>query len=378
MNKADQNSSASKPAFSGVRLGDICIKGKSSLRQKDLNNDGPFVVYGASGIVGTRAEYQNLMPYVAIVKDGAGVGRARICQGKSSVLGTMQALIPNEQVSCAYLLHLIRSMKLGKAFSGSTIPHIYFKDYGKREITLPTLEDQRRIVSWLDRIESLMNAEKMTVVYFQTLVKSRFIEMFGDGQHFQKCKIADLVCDIVSGTNVSGKQRPLAPGEFGVLKISAVTKGIFDSTEFKVVNNSNSIRKMIHPRKGDLLFSRANTTEMVGATAIVDADYDHLFLPDKLWRLDPNDNVNTVFLKQLLSSKKIRATLSKVSTGTSGSMQNISMAKFRDVDAYLPPLALQREFAAFARQAAKLEFVAQRQVEKLQSLYDSLAQEYFG
>ena len=59
-------------------------------------------------------------------------------------------------------------------------------------------------------------------------------------------------------------------------------------------------------------------------------------------------------------------------------MQNISMSKFRSVDAYLPPLPLQREFAAFAGRAAKLEFVAQQQIEKLQTLYDSLAQEYFG
>ncbi len=74
MNKPDQNS---KPAFSGerVRLGDVCAKGKSSLRQKDLRNDGPYVVFGASGIAGTSASYQNESPYVAVVKDGAGVGR---------------------------------------------------------------------------------------------------------------------------------------------------------------------------------------------------------------------------------------------------------------------------------------------------------------
>lgn len=377
MNKPDQNS---KPAFSGerVRLGDVCAKGKSSLRQKDLRNDGPYVVFGASGIAGTSASYQNESPYVAVVKDGAGVGRARICQEQSSVLGTMQALIPNERITCKYLLHLVRSMKLGEGFSGSTIPHIYFKDYSEREVVVPALDDQEKITSTLDKIENLIDGEKTTITHLQSLVKSRFVEMFGDGRCFQKCKIGDLVCGIVSGTNVSGKQRPLGPGEFGVLKISSVTKGVFDSSEFKVVSDPNSVRKMIYPRKGDLLFSRANTSEMIGATAIVDNDYDQLFLPDKLWRLDPSRNVDTIFLKQLLSSKQIRATLSKISTGTSGSMQNISMSKFRSVDAYLPPLPLQREFAAFAEQAAKLEFVAQQQIEKLQTLYDSLAQEYFG
>ena len=117
---------------------------------------------------------------------------------------------------------------------------------------------------------------------------------------------------------------------------------------------------------------------MVGATAIVDKDYGDLFLPDKLWRLDPTNEVETVFLKALLSSPSIRAEMSKVSTGSSGSMQNISMAKFRKLPAFLPPLALQQEFAAFASQVNKSRFVAQQQIEKLQMLYDKLAQDYFG
>ena len=228
----------------------------------------------------------------------------------------------------------------------------------RMEMNLPSLEDQQTQLAALSLVEKQISAQKAMISHLQSLAKSRFVEMFGDGRCFQKCKIGDLVCGIVSGTNVSGKQRPLGPDEFGVLKISSVTKGVFDSSEFKVVSDPNSVRKMIYPRKGDLLFSRANTSEMIGATAIVDNDYDQLFLPDKLWRLDPSRNVDTIFLKQLLSSKQIRATLSKISTGTSGSMQNISMSKFRSVDAYLPPLPLQREFAAFAEQAAKLEFVA--------------------
>ena len=274
----------------------------------------------------------------------------------------MQALIPSKRVNCNYLFHLIRSMRLGDGFSGSTIPHIYFRDYGRREVIIPSLDDQERIASELDRIEALINGKKTAIAHLQTLVKSRFIEMFGNGQHFRKCKIADLVSAIVAGTNVGGKQRPIKPGEFGVLKISSVTKGVFDSSEFKVVENPNSVSKMVHPRKGDLLFSRANTSEMVGATAIVDADYDQLFLPDKLWRLDPSDDASAVFLKYFLSSERIRSEISKASTGTSGSMQNISMAKFRNLEACLPPLPLQREFAGFAERAAKLEFVAQRQI----------------
>ena len=201
--------------------------------------------------------------------------------------------------------------------------------------------------------------------------------MFGDGEGFASVPMERLVPGIVSGTNVAGNQRPIKDGEYGVLKISAVTQGWFKADEYKVVDDVSRV-KMVHPRKGDLLFSRANTSEMVGATAIVDRDYENLFLPDKLWRLDPAQDVEAVFLKNLLSTNKLRAEMSKVSTGTSGSMQNISMRKFRKLQAFLPPMELQREFAEFVGRVDKSAFEARQAIDKLQLLYDSLAQEYFG
>ena len=115
---------SSKPQFveergQKVKLNNLCSRGKSSLRQKDVSNDGPYAVYGASGLVGTMASFQNAVPYVAVVKDGAGVGRASACEAKTSVLGTMQALIPSEGIDRDYLLHLVRSLHLGDGFSGS-------------------------------------------------------------------------------------------------------------------------------------------------------------------------------------------------------------------------------------------------------------------
>lgn len=235
---------------------------------------------------------------------------------------------------------------------------------------------QEEVVACLDGVLEQISYAEDQLTGFDSLVKSRFVEMF-ESKDYGMRPMGDLVESITAGTNVGGQQRPLGEGEYGVLKISAVTQGVFNPGEFKVVNDVSHI-KMIHPRKGDLLFSRANTSEMVGATAIVDKDYGDLFLPDKLWRLDPMDEVETVFLKALLSSPSIRAEMSKVSTGSSGSMQNISMAKFRKLPAFLPPLALQQEFAAFVSRVDKSRFIAQQQIEKLQMLYDSLAQDYFG
>ena len=222
------------------------------------------------------------------------------------------------------------------------------------EILLPSADGQIRVVNTLDEVRSLIEGASGQIAMLDTLVKSRFVEMFG-GMKYESVPMGHLVAEIVAGTNVGGKQRPLLKGEYGVLKISAVTKGVFDASQYKVVEDVSSI-KMVHPRKGDLLFSRANTREMVGATAIVDKDCACLFLPDKLWRIDPTDEVNTVFLKALLSSSRMRREISNASTGSSGSMQNISMTKFRSLPAFLPPLALQQEFAAFVAEVDKSRF----------------------
>ncbi len=355
--------SNNKPPFMGelTSLSSLCSKGKSSLRQKDLNDAGSYPVYGASGIVGYLEVYQNDREYIAVVKDGAGVGRTIKCKGKSSVLGTMQALLPREGVECDYLLHLVRALNLGSSFNGSTIPHIYFKDYGKLPVPSFSPEQQRDISRRFEEVESLIDLENRTLECLNHLIKSQFVEMFGSSS-FPEVQMGRLINAITAGTNVGGQQRPLGEDEYAVLKISAVTKGVFLPDEYKVVSDVSSI-KMIHPRKGDLLFSRANTSEMVGSTAIVDRDYDNLFLPDKLWRLDPAEDVDTVFLKELLSTRQVRREMSKVATGSSGSMQNISMAKFKKLSAFLPPYDLQQQFATFVAKVDKSRFVARKSTE---------------
>lgn len=141
-----------------------------------------------------------------------------------------------------------------------------------------------------------------------------------------------------------------------MLKISSVARGTFDATEYKVAVNPSAVKKIVHPKKGDLLFSRANTQEMVGATAIVDADYEQLILPDKLWRLDCGDRIIVPYLKAYLSIADTRRELSKMATGTSGSMFNISMQKLKSLPIPVPFLALQQEFADFVARVDKSRF----------------------
>lgn len=200
-----------KPEFDGewVRLGDVCSKGKSALRQKDLKNDGPYPVYGASGIVGFSSEYQNADAYVAVVKDGAGVGRVVACEPRSSVLGTMQALLPGEGTDRDYLLHLVRSLDLGKGFTGSTIPHIYFKDYGKTLVRALSGERQVEVASKLNGIDRLISQSERQLSALDDLVKSQFVEMFGDSRRSPKewpRTTLGSTCEVITGNTPSTKR----------------------------------------------------------------------------------------------------------------------------------------------------------------------------
>ena len=127
-------------------LEDVCEKKSSNLMQKDLRlGTGEFPIYGASGLLGYVDFFQQNEEYVAVVKDGAGVGRAMLLPAKSSCIGTIQYLIPKEGVLSHFLYYAIESMNLAKYNTGATIPHIYFRDYKKETLPRLGLNEQEEI-----------------------------------------------------------------------------------------------------------------------------------------------------------------------------------------------------------------------------------------
>ena len=117
-----------------VRLGDVCEKGSSNIAQKDLEgHDGDYPIYGASGFIKNVDFFKQNKEYIAVVKDGAGIGRVMKLPAKSSIIGTLQYIIPCGGIDIGYLAFAMENMNLAKYFSGATIPHIYFKDYSIRK-----------------------------------------------------------------------------------------------------------------------------------------------------------------------------------------------------------------------------------------------------
>lgn len=265
---------------------------------------------------------------------------------------------------------------------GSLSPTVNWKTLKELEFDIPTLEQQRESAKILKAANELKESYQALLLKTDDLVKSQFIEWFGDPVwntlNLPISTIGQETECIVSGQCLNGSPGVLRQGEKAVLKVSAVTYGYFKEDEYKVLYDVKQVSKGICPMKGDLLFSRANTREYVGATALIDKDYPNLFLPDKLWKLVFKETIHPVFAKHFLSHPSVRKVLSEIATGTSGSMYNISMDKLRALKITVPSLSVQEQFVEFARQSDKSKFELKQAIEGVNLLIKSMIQQEFN
>ena len=294
----------------------------------------------------------------------------------------MGILADNTVLDELYFYYFMCSVDLQHYCESTTVPSVRKTRIAEIEIPLPPLEEQRRIAALLDKVSDLIAKRRAQLDKLDLLVKARFVEMFGDPEtnpmNWPIVGIGAITKTIDSGWSGNGTQREKKAGEIAVLKVSAVTKGYFIPEECKVLDDQENIKKYVFPQKDDLLFSRANTKEMVGATAIIREDYPELILPDKLWKIRFFDVTNVVYMKYILSSKAIRNKFSEASTGTSGSMYNVSMEKFKAIQIPMPEIGIQNQFASFAESVEKSKLKIQQSLDKLELLKKSLMQQYLG
>ncbi len=160
-------------------------------------------------------------------------------------------------------------------------------------------------------------------------------------------KFRDLIAQLDSGVSVNGENRAMREEEIGVLKVSAVSYGSFDQGQYKTVIKEDKDRARLNPKKGQIIISRSNTEDLVGACAYIEATCPSLFLPDKLWQTVPQPDVelDMKWLAYLLSAPHARHRLSKLATGTSGSMKNITKDELLSLDIEIPPITEQKKIA---------------------------------
>ena len=135
-----------------IQLYDAVVKGSSNISLNKVKDDeGVYPLYSAKGFYKNISFFHQEEEYLAIIKDGAGIGRISIHPPKSSCVGTMQYLIPKEGFNIRFIRYCLLSIDFTKYSQGATIPHIYFKDYKSELIPKLSVEEQLELVSKLDQ-----------------------------------------------------------------------------------------------------------------------------------------------------------------------------------------------------------------------------------
>lgn len=270
-------------------------------------------------------------------------------------------LLPGDNLNREYLAYFLRSSQtvsqISEKTTGARMPRADMHFVLSLEIPLPSLPDQQSIVNILQRADNIRRLRKQAQDTARQLIPALFVDMFGDPATNPKGwpvrEVANFVQRFEGGKNL--KAGTDAPRNYRILKVSAVTSGIYKENESKPAPDEYSPPEKHYVRKGDLLFSRANTEALVGATALVEKTNGKTLLPDKLWRFVLADEIEPIYIYGLFQNRYVRQELSKLSTGTSASMRNISQAKLRTLKLPVPPFEKQIQFADQVRQVQAIQ-----------------------
>jgi len=175
----NQDDGSDFPEWEEVTVGDMAERHVRGLTSSTLNfYEKGYPVYGASGVIGYIDNYISERRYIGVVKDGAGVGRVFEAVEQSSLLSTMESIVPRAGFSFGFVKQVIKDIDFKKFTTGSTIPHVYFKDYSKESYPCPTYEEQEKIADLLDLFDAKIQKTSSQIEQMETFKKGLLQQMF--------------------------------------------------------------------------------------------------------------------------------------------------------------------------------------------------------
>lgn len=360
-----------------VTLGEVCHKGTSGIAQKDLaDKSGEYPIYGASGLIQHVDFYHQERSCIAVVKDGAGIGRAMILPPKSSVIGTMQYLIPEASIDVRYLYYAVVQMNLAKYYAGATIPHIYFKDYQKEKLPLPPIEIQHQIAETLDHVTHLTELCSRMTDKLDLLVKSRFIEMFGDETNSKGLPLVKIgeVADIQVGVVIKPAQyytdQTQGTKAFRSLNIGEMYIKNTDWVYFSDEGNTKNAKSILH--ENDVVIVRSGAP---GTSCVITKEYDGCNAIDIIIAHPDFSKVSADYLCAFTNFPHGK---NQIIAGTGGAaQQHFNVGKYKEMTLYLPDLKEQQKFEHFVRQVDQSRSAVRQIRQKAETLKNALMQKYF-
>lgn len=283
-----------------------------------------------------------------------------------------------DEVLADYLYYYLKSKKsyvnnLGRGVAQNNINLSILRTL---EVPLSALPVQRQTVDILDKTAKVIEYRQQQLQKLDDLVKARFIEMFGvfplNPKGWKTATVRDIVTDVRYGSS-----RPAVDGgKYPYLRMNNITYGgELDLTDTKRIDIPDNELDKCTVRRGDVLFNRTNSKELVGKTCVYNRD-EMMVLAGFVIRVRVSERVLPEFLSAFLNtdfSKQMLLGMCKAAIGQA----NINAQEMQNIEIYLPPTELQWQFVQFKEQIDKSKVAIQKALEEAKLLFDSLIQKYF-
>lgn len=300
-----------------------------------------------------------------------------VCNNFTSVLRPK-----SEKVFPKYLHYLLFSNhKFGvtKMFQNKTtgIINLQLSRYlEKSRIPVPALENQKKIAQILDDAAALRNKTEQLIKEYDALAQSIFLDMFGDPVYnkfkFPKGTIRDLVKEAKYGTSEKASDE----GKYPYLRMNNLTyEGYMDYSSMKFVTILDKDLHKYLVKKGDLLFNRTNSKELVGKTAIFDSS-EPMVIAGYLIRVRFNEKANPFYVRSYLNSIYGKLVLRNMCKSIVG-MANINAQELQNILILHPPIELQNQFAEKINLIEKQKELAKQELKESEDLFNCLLQKAF-
>ena len=276
-----------------------------------------------------------------------------------------------------FALHSPRSMAYyADKMRGTTARRRTLTADGLREmeILLPSADGQIRVVNTLDEVRSLIEGANGQIAMLDTLVKSRFVEMFGSYSNEFETTLQDISEFVTVGIANAATHAYVDSGVVMLRNLNVRENQLEDSDLVYIDPEFAAKYKKKRLKAGDILVTR---TGYPGIACVVPKKYEGCqTFTTLIVRLRDDSPVTAEYVSQLINSPIGKEFVGRFKAGSS--QQNFGATALKMMPIGIPPLALQQEFAAFVAEVDKSRYIVKQKIEKLQMLYDSLAQEYFG
>ena len=366
-----------------IKLTDICNpKQWKTIPTSELLENG-YPVYGANGIIGYYSEFNHKNPVITVTCRGATCGTINITVPKSYVTGNAMCLDDvRSDIYMEYLYYCLKHYNFNNVISGSAQPQITRQGMEKIYVTIGSHNEQMDIVDKLKKVENVIGLRKRELKQLETLVKSRFVELFGDPiknpKGWEIVKLSECLERIDNGKSFTCDSNAREGVFPAILKLSAATYGDYRPYENKALLDEKQFVESVEVHRGDLLFTRKNTPDLVGMAAYVFETPEKLMMPDLIFRLVTNERMTPTFLWQLINNREFRPAIQGISGGSAKSMSNISKERLKNIEVICPPISEQKKLEGVLEQVDKSKSKIQKSLEETQLLFDSLMQKYFG